>query len=148
MDRPAVLTVLLLVAGLSLAAFPLVSPAEAPPDRVEFAVEPIDNEEPNWETWHYANFSAAERSAFDAALANASATGAGYYNATLAEAPPGLTPPANGIEYGDVRYDESYYLLQVKHYTYDVPDVALLSRLASLLVGVLLVLGAGYRRFV
>ena len=141
MDRPSVLTALLVLVGVALVAVPVVAPAEEPPDRIEYYTETTDHQVSGWETLHYENFSERERRAFDATLANES----GYYNPTADEL--GTVPPfvSDTVAVYDVRYEGRWYLLQAKYFDTEVPAEDHLVRLGALVGGVLLATAGGYR---
>jgi hypothetical protein len=141
MDRSTALTALLVVAGVALAAVPIVAPAEDPPDRVEYAVERVDGDVSSWETLRYGDLSDRERAVFDAART----TDSGYHNVTTDE-PDEVPPLANGtIAAYDVRYDDAWYLLQVTYFETEAPGSAHLLRLGALVVGICIALLGGYR---
>ncbi|MFD1511737.1 hypothetical protein [Halomarina rubra] len=141
MNRSALLTALLVVAGVVLVAVPLAAPAEEPPDRYEYYVERTDGEIAAWETRYSANFTERERAVFDAALRNES----GRY--TVSEAELGSVPPfVNGtVAVSDVRHDGQWYLVEAKRFDRGTPLSAHLPRLGALLGGLGLALAGGYR---
>lgn len=143
-DRSTALNGLALLAGLLLVSVTLLSPPEAPTDRVEFYVEPAGGGEPAWETLRYGDLSADARDAFDTARTDSN----GYYNATLGDSPDGITPPPDGISVWNVEYEDELYLLQAKHYAYEVDLVGdVLPRVVVAAVGLLLAITGAYREF-
>lgn len=145
MVRRSASNALVFLVGVALFAAPLAVPAEAPPDRVEYYVEADWGNYQDQQRLVYANLSGPEKRAFDAARTNESAR----YNASLRDAPARLTPARNGIDIYNVEYEGEYYLLQVKHFTYEVDLVSqVLPRLGALAAGILLALAAAYRQVV
>ena len=141
MNSSALLTALLVLAGLALVAVPLVAPAESPPDRIEHYVEPTDGDTQSWETLHYDTLSEQGRSTFDAARTSET----GYYNVTTDELD-SVPPFADGtVAVYDIEYDGQWYLLQVKHFRPDVSLADHLFRFGALAGGVLLAMTGGYR---
>lgn len=138
------LTAALLIAGVVLFAVPVVAPAEAPDDRVEYYVEGDWGDLQGQQNLAYENVSAAQQAVFDRARQQRPDT----VNLSVSESPPELTPPADGIDIYNVRYDGEYYLMQVKHLAYDVDFVTQqLPRLGAIAIGALLIVAAAYRRF-
>ena len=141
MARSSVLTALLVLAGVSLVAVPIVAPAQNPPDRIEHYVEPTDGDVSSWETLRYDALSERGRATFDAARTSET----GYYNVTT-DALDTVPPFAGGtVAVYDVQYEGRWYLLQVKHFRTEVPPVDHLVRLGALAGGVLLAMTGGYR---
>lgn len=143
MDRPVPLTALLLVVGLALFAVPLAAPAEEPPDRVTYSVEPIDGPVDSWQTLAYEDLSAQSVTAFDAALASE----ADPYEVRVdrGEPLPPLASERRPVVAYDLQYDGRWYLFQVKHFDPDAPASALYLRLGALVGGLALVVAGCYR---
>ena len=99
---------------------------------------------PDQQTLVYANFSDAERAVFEAALQ----ASPDDLNRSVDDAPERLTPGPDGIAIYNVERDGQFYLLQVKHLSFEV-DFATqqLPRLAALALGAMVLGVAGYRRF-
>jgi hypothetical protein len=142
MDRSTALTLAAVCCGLALLLGPLAVPAEAPPDRVEFRVAPVEDGAAAWTNLSYANLSTTERAAFDAARTAPDGT----HNLSVAAAPPRLTPPPGGIEVYDLVHERQVYLVEVTRFTYDV-DVGsqVVPRLGAMGLGVVLAAIGGYR---
>ncbi|MCU4717154.1 hypothetical protein [Halapricum hydrolyticum] len=140
---------ILLVVGVVLIALPVLVPPDVPNDRVEYYVEGdwMDNEDqPNLV---YANLTEAEREVFEEARRTNENTSSGTpVNFSVDEAPESLTPSPDGISIYNVRYENEWYLLQVRHRTYEA-DFATqhLPRLGAMALGAVCLVGAAYRRF-
>ena len=144
MSRPPLATLALLVIGIALLAGPVLAPPDVPDDRVEFYVEGDWGNYTDQEVLEYSNLTAAERSVFDTARSNRPET----VNLTLGEAPPSLDPGPDSIALYNVRHDSEWYLFQVRHLTYEVDFLTqLLPRLGAVSLGVVLLVGAAYRRY-
>ena len=143
-DRARLLTLSLVVVGFGLITLPMLAAPEVPDDRVEFYVEGDWMNNPDQQTLAYANFSGAERAVFEAALQ----ASPDDLNRSVSEAPERLTPDPDGIAIYNVERDGQFYLLQVKHLSFEV-DFATqqLPRLATLALGAMVLGVAGYRRF-
>jgi len=148
-DRDAALIGILLVTGAALIAFPVLAPPDIPDDRIEYYVEGdwMDNEDQS--NLAYANLSEAEREVFEEARRTNENTSSGTpVNVSLDDAPESLTPSPEAISLYNVRYEGEWYLLQVKHLTYEADFVTQhLPRLGSMALGAVCLVGAAYRRF-
>ncbi|MFC7132981.1 MULTISPECIES: hypothetical protein [Salinibaculum] len=143
MERTTALNAALLLGGVVLLVVPLAVGPNVPPDRVEFYVEGDWSDQQGQQNLAYADLSPAEQATFDRALEQSSPV-----NYTVAEAPEGLTPPANRIDVYNVRYEESWYLLQVKHLTNSADFLTqVFPRLVLGMGGILVGLAAGFREF-
>ncbi|QSG10873.1 hypothetical protein HSBGL_0436 [Halapricum desulfuricans] len=149
MDRSTAVLVVLALVGFALIAAPVASPPDVPEDRIEYYVEDgwMDNEDQV--NLAYANLTEAERAVFDEARQTNENTSSGTtVNASAGDTPESLTPPPDSIRLYNVRYDGEWYLLQVRHLTYEVDFVTQqLPRVGSMAVGVVCLVGAAYRRF-
>jgi len=148
-SREAALIGVLLVAGAVLIALPILVPPDIPDDRVEYYVEDdwMDNEDQS--NLVYANLTEAERAVFEEARRTNERTERGTtVNFSVRDTPESLTPPPESISIYNVRYEGEWYLLQVKHLTYEADFVTQhLPRLGSMALGTVCLLGAAYRRF-
>ena len=141
MVHPALPTTLLVLLGVALVAALLAAPAEEPPDRIEYAVEPTDGEIQHWETLRYEGLSARGQTMFDAARSSET----GYHTVTTDELD-AVPPLADGsVAVYDVQYDGQWYLLQVKYFRTEVPGEEHAFRLGSLALGTVLAMAGGYR---
>jgi len=147
--REATLIGVLLVAGAVLITLPILVPPDIPDDRVEYYVEDDWTDNKDQSNLAYANLTEAERKAFEEARRTNENTSSGTtVNVSVADAPESLTPPRDSIRIYNVRYEGEWYLLQVKHRTYEANFVAHhLPRLGSMALGTVCLLGAAYRRF-
>lgn len=144
MDNTSALNAALLVGAVLLLTVPLAIGPDVPPDQVEFYVEGDWSDIDGQENLGYASLSSAEQAAFDEARAASPDT----LNYTVENAPDDLTPRRNGIDVYNVRYDGSWYLLQVKHRTYSADFLTqVLPRIVLGMVGIFVGLAAGYREF-
>jgi len=148
-SREAALIGVLLVAGAALIALPILVAPDIPDDRVEYYVEDdwMHNEDqPNLV---YENLTEAERAVFEEARRTNENTSSGTtVNFSVGDTPESLTPPPDSIRIYNVRYEGEWYLLQVKHLTYEADFVTQhLPRLGSMALGTVCLLGAAYRRF-
>lgn len=143
-DRVSALSGALLVVGLVLMTLPIALPADVPDDRVEFYVESDWSDYADQTTVAYANLSEDGRAVFEAARQATPAT----INRSVATAPESLTPPPDSIEIYNVHDDGAFYLLQVRHLTYEADFLTQrLPRVGVLGVGFLCLVGAAYSRF-
>lgn len=143
-ERDTALTGALLLLGLALVAVPILVPPDVPDDRVEFYVESDWMDNPDQTNLAYSNFTESERAVFD----NARRATPETFNRSAGEAPESLTPQPNSIHIYNVRYDDEFYLLQVRHLTHEADFVTQhLPRLASMALGIVVVLGAAFRQF-
>jgi len=134
----------LLVGACLLITVPLAVGPDVRPDRVEFYVEGDWSDIDGQQTLRYEGLSSTAQTAFDDAREITPKT----VNYTVADAPNRLTPPPNGIDIYNVRYQGSFYLLQVKHRTYSADFLTqVLPRIVLGMGGILLGLVAGYREF-
>jgi len=143
MRPPSTLSAAFLLAGFALFAFPLVAPPQAPPDTVEYYVEPDFGDQSAHPNLAYENFSENERRVFDAALANQNHT----YRTEPGDLPERITPPGEGIRIYNVQYHGDYDALQIRRLSDPPSDTAILGRFGSLLAGILLAGYGGYRTF-
>lgn len=148
-DRSTALLGILLVAGSVLIALPVLVPPDVPDDRVEYYVEDDWSDYEGQPNLEYAQLNETERELFDEARrTNQRTRSSTTINWSVSDAPGSLTPPPDGIEEYNVRYEGSWYVLQVKHLTYEADFVTQhLPRLGSMALGVVCLVGAAYRRF-
>lgn len=144
MSRPPRVTLALVVIGIALLAGPVFAPPDVPDDRVEFYVEGDWGDYSDQETLAYGDLTAAEQSAFDTARSARPET----VNLTPTDAPSSLDPGPDSIALYNVREGSEWYLLQVRHLTYEADFFTqLLPRLGAVALGVGLLVGAAYRRY-
>jgi hypothetical protein len=145
MDRQSTaLNAALLGGACLLITVPLAVGPDVRPDRVEFYVEGDWSDIDGQQNIRYEALSSTGQTAFDDARSSTPET----VDDTVADAPNRLTPPPNGIDVYNVRYQGSFYLLQVKYLT-DSADflTQVLPRVVLGVGGILLGLVAGYREF-
>jgi hypothetical protein len=134
----------LLVGAVLLLTVPLAIGPDVPPDRIEFYAEDDWSDYDGQENLGYADLTTDEQRAFE----NALAARPGTLNYTLKNAPDDLTPRRNGMDVYNVRYNGSWYLLQVKYVTYSADFLTqVFPRIVLGLGGIGLGLVAGYREF-
>ncbi|WP_136689136.1 hypothetical protein [Halorhabdus amylolytica] len=143
-NRSTALSGILLIVGSALMVAPIAAPADVPDNRVEFYVEGNWGDYSDQTNLAYTNFSDADRAVFDTARQATPET----INRSVPTAPESLTPPPDSIEIYNVHYDGEFYLLQVRHLTYEAEFMTQrLPRLGTLAVGFLCLVGAAYLRF-
>lgn len=143
MERTTALNAALLLGGVLLLIVPLAIGPNVPSDRVEVYVEGDWSDQQGQRNIGYADLPPAEQSAFDRALEQSTPV-----NYTVEEAPDSLTPRPNGIDVYNVRYDGSWYLMQVKYRTYSADFVTqVFPRIVLGMGGILVGLAAGFREF-
>jgi hypothetical protein len=143
-DRSSALIGILLLVGVILIAIPVLVPPDVPDNRVEFYVEADWMDQADQTNLAYANLSQAARETFDEARRATPET----INRSASAAPESLTPPPDSIDLFNVRYEDEFYLLQVRYLTYETDFVTQqLPRLGLLAAGIVCLVGAAYWRF-
>lgn len=142
-ERSTALTLALLVVAVVAFTVPLLVPPADPENTVTYSVEQRGGTVDDRDTLVYAEMSEDEQAVFDAAR-----TAARDVHYTPADTPPRLTPDVNALELYTVRYEESYYAMQVRHSEENVDFLTQhFPRLLGIWTGLLLGLVVTYRRF-